>query len=118
VFAAVAQEDRSFKQSGNETIHTGPFGDLPILIFSQDPEHPPPSDIPPQAAKSVSRIWNEMQEELKNLSTCSRRIIARNSGHYVQIDRASLLNEEVTNFIKQIRTEMPEPTDYGSTKIE
>jgi pimeloyl-ACP methyl ester carboxylesterase len=118
LFTAVAQEDKSFKQSGNETIHTGPFGDLPILILSEDPEHSPPSDIPPQAAKSVSKIWNEMQEDLKNLSTRSRRIIARGSGHYVQIDRASLLNEEVTNFIKQIRGDMPEPTDYGSTKIK
>jgi pimeloyl-ACP methyl ester carboxylesterase len=118
LFTAVAQEDKSFKQSGNETIHTGPFGDVPILILSEDPEHSPPSDIPPQAAESVSKIWNEMQEELKNLSTRSRRIIARGSGHYVQIDRASLLNEEVTNFIKQIRGEMPAPTDYGSTKIK
>jgi pimeloyl-ACP methyl ester carboxylesterase len=118
LFAAIAQEDKSFRQSGNETIHTGPFGDLPILIFSEDPEHSPPSDIPPQAAQSVSKVWNEMQEELKDLSTRSRRIIAKGSGHYVQIDRAELLIEKVTNFIKEIRGEMPEPTDYGSTKVE
>ena len=118
LFAAIAQEDKSFRQSGNETIHTGPFGDLPILIFSEDPEHSPPSDIPPQAAQSVSKVWNEMQEELKDLSTRSRRIIAKGSGHYVQIDRAELLIEKVTNLIKDIRGEMPEPTDYGSTKVE
>jgi pimeloyl-ACP methyl ester carboxylesterase len=118
LFAAIAQEDKSFRQSGNETIHTGPFGDLPILIFSEDPEHSPPPDIPPQAAQSVSKVWNEMQEELKNLSTRSRRIVAKGSGHYVQIDRAGLLIEEVTSFVKQIRGEMPEPTDYGSTKVE
>lgn len=115
LFAAIAQEDKSFRQSGNETIHTGPFGDLPILIFSEDPQHSPPSDIPPQAAESVSKVWNEMQEELKNLSTRSRRIIAKGSGHYVQIDRAGLLIEEVTKFVKQIRGEMPESADYGST---
>lgn len=118
LFAAIAQEDKSFRQSGNETIHTGPFGDLPILIFSEDPQHSPPSDIPPQAAESVSKVWNEMQEELKNLSKRSRRIIAKGSGHYVQIDRAGLLIEEVTKFVKQIRGEMPEPADYGSTKVE
>jgi len=118
LFAAIAQEDKSFRQSGNETIHTGPFDDLPILIFSEDLEHSPPSDIPPQAAQSVSKVWNEMQEELKDLSTHSRRIIAKGSGHYVQIDRAELLIEKVTNFIKEIRGEMPEPTDYGSTKVE
>jgi len=36
----------------------------------------------------------------------------------VQIDRVSLLNGEVITFIKQLRGEMPEPTDYGSTKVE
>jgi hypothetical protein len=59
-----------------------------------------------------------MQEELKNLSTRSRRIIAKGSSHYVQVDRVSLLNGEVTNFIKQTHGEMPERTDYGSTKVE
>jgi pimeloyl-ACP methyl ester carboxylesterase len=50
LFAAIAQEDKSFKQSGNETSDTGPFGDLPILVFPENPEHSPPSDIPLQAA--------------------------------------------------------------------
>jgi pimeloyl-ACP methyl ester carboxylesterase len=118
LFAAIAQEDKNFRQSGNETLHTGAFGDLPILIFSEDPEHSPPSDVPPQAAKSVSKVWNAMQEELKGLSTRSRRIIAKGSGHYVQIDRPELLNAEVANFIKQIRGEIPEPADYGSTTVE
>ena len=59
-----------------------------------------------------------MQEDLKKLSTRSRRIIAKGSSHYVQIDRVSLLNGEVIAFIKQIRGEMPEPTDHGSTKVE
>jgi len=36
----------------------------------------------------------------------------------VQIDCASLLIEEITNFVKRIRGEMPEPTDYGSTKVK
>ena len=30
-------EYRAFEQDGLETVHTGPYGDLPILIFSQDP---------------------------------------------------------------------------------
>jgi len=34
--AAVAGELESFDRSGEETVHTGPYGTLPILIFSQD----------------------------------------------------------------------------------
>ncbi|MFY9803533.1 MAG: alpha/beta hydrolase [Candidatus Acidiferrales bacterium] len=118
VVVATAQELSSVPQSGDETIHSGPFGDLPILIFSQDPDSPPLPGFSAQAGKSLSTTWNQMQEELKNLSTRSRRIIAKGSSHYVQIDRVSLLNNEVTTFIKQIRNESPQPTDYGSTKVE
>jgi pimeloyl-ACP methyl ester carboxylesterase len=116
--AAGAQELSSVRQSGDETIHSGPFGDLPILIFSQDPVQPPLPGFSADAGKSLSKTWNEMQEELKNLSTRSRRIIAKGSSHYIQIDRRSLLNGEVTRFIKQVRGETPEPTDYGSTRVE
>lgn len=117
MLAAAGQEFASVPESGEETIHTGPFGDLPILIFSQDPEKQ--ETIPGFSAKvgqELNATWNGMQEDLKKLSTRSRRIIAKGSSHYVQIDRVSLLNGEVIAFIKQIRGEVPEPVaDYGTT---
>jgi pimeloyl-ACP methyl ester carboxylesterase len=119
VIAAATQELGAIGESGNETIHTGPFGDLPVLIFSQDPEHS--ATIPgfsAEVSKALNATWNEMQEDLKKLSTRSRRIIAKGSGHYVQIERVDLLNGEVTTFIRQVRGEAPRPTDYGSTKVE
>jgi pimeloyl-ACP methyl ester carboxylesterase len=96
-----------------ETIHTGPFGDLPILIFSHD-NHPSGSEPP----SKVDEIWDQMQEELKNLSTRSRRIIAKGSGHYIQVERADLLNSEVANLIRQVRGEAPPSLEYGTTKTE
>ena len=59
-----------------------------------------------------------MQEDLKKLSTRSRRIIARGSSHYVQLDRAELVEREVRLFLEQIRGTAPEPADYGSTTTE
>jgi pimeloyl-ACP methyl ester carboxylesterase len=35
-YQAVQAEFDSFDASGQETVHTGPFGDLPILVISQD----------------------------------------------------------------------------------
>lgn len=113
LFTALQREDESFHQSGEETIHTGPFGELPILIFSQD-NHPSGNE---QRSK-VDEIWDQMQEELKSLSTRSRRIIAKGSGHYIQVDRPDLLNSEVANLIRQIRGETPPSTDFGTTKTE
>jgi hypothetical protein len=61
---------------------------------------------------------SSLQEGLKSLSSRSRRIIAQRSTHYIQIDRADLLNLEVPVFIRQIRGDAPEPSDYGSTKAQ
>lgn len=113
LYTALEREDEDFHQSGEETFHTGPFGDLPILIFSQD-NHPSGSE----PRSTVDEIWDQMQEELKSLSTRSRRIIAKGSGHYIQVERSDLLNTEVTNFIRQLRDEVPPSLDYGTTKTE
>ena len=110
--AAVAGELESFDRSGEETVHTGAYGTLPILIFSQDPAH----SIAQGEPAAVAKEWTQMQEDLKLLSTCSRRIIAKGSSHYIQGDRPDLIEREVPIFIEQIRGTTPEPRDYGSTQ--
>lgn len=106
---AAEGEMASFDRSGEETAHTGPYGALPLLIFSQDPA---------KDSSAIARAWNQMQEDLKQLSTRSRRIIARGSSHYIQIDRADLIKQEVPLFIEQIRGTAPQPANYGSTTTE
>ena len=113
LLTALERESENFRQSGEGTIHTGPFGDLPILTFSQD-NHPSASE--PRSKED--EIWDQMREELKSLSTRSRRIIAKGSSHYIQIDRPDLLNSEVADLIRQIRGEALPSIDYGTTKIE
>ncbi len=115
---AIGREFSAMRQSGEETVHTGPFGDMPVLIFSQDPNKTLPPQIPPDMARQFPGIWNGMQQDLKLLSTHSRRIIAKGSSHYIQIERADLLNREVPIFIQQIRGNSSQPTDYGSTTTE
>jgi pimeloyl-ACP methyl ester carboxylesterase len=114
---AVQGEMDNFQKSGEETVHTGPYGDLPILIFSQDPNKPA-EQLPAHLANEMSTTWNGMQENLKQLSTRSHRIIAKGSTHYVQVDRADLVNREVPVFILQIRGTAPHSSDYGTTKTE
>jgi pimeloyl-ACP methyl ester carboxylesterase len=113
-WGAIDAEMESFDRSGMETIHTGPYGALPILIFSQDTAKAAAGDEPPDVAKA----WNQMQENLKKLSTRSRRIIAKGSTHYIQLDRSELIEREVPLFIEQIRGTVPQPENYGSTTTE
>jgi hypothetical protein len=111
--SAWSAEMDSFDRSGQETIRTGPYGALPILIFSQDP-----AKTQVGMTALMASDWNQVQEDLKNLSTHSRRIVAKDSTHYVQLDRADLIKKEVPLFIQQIRGTAPQPTNYGSTTTE
>jgi pimeloyl-ACP methyl ester carboxylesterase len=103
----------SINRSGQETVHTGPYGALPILIISEDP-----AKIPAGVSADAANAFNGMQEDLKKLSTRSRRIIAKGSTHYIHIDRAELIEKEVPLFIEQIRGTAPQPDNWGSTITE
>lgn len=111
--ASLAHEMGSFVKSGDEVAKTGPYGTLPILIFSQDTDH-----TASQGMDKLGPAWNQMQEALKTLSTRSRRIIAKGSGHYIFIDRQDLIEKEVPLFIEQVRGTAPEPKNYGTTVTE
>jgi len=113
---AIQGELAGIAPSAHEVLHTGPFGNLPILIFSQDPDIKQPG-LPEDLRARVSAVWFGLHEDLKLLSTRTRRIVAKGSSHYIQIDRADLLNREVPLFIRQIRGEQ-QPVGYGSTQVE
>jgi hypothetical protein len=103
----------SFNRSGQETVHTGPYGALPILIISEDT-----AKVPAGVSAEAAGVFYGMQEDLKKLSTRSRRIIAKGSTHYIHIDRYELIEKEVPLFIEQIRGTAPQPTNWGSTITE
>ena len=116
--SAIWREYTTFHRSGEETINTGPYGDLPVLIFSRDTQLDKQSmHLPPKLAPEKSAVWDQDQEALKHLSTRSRRIIAKGSGHHIPDDRTDLINREVTIFIQQIRNNESR-NDYGSTVTE
>jgi pimeloyl-ACP methyl ester carboxylesterase len=108
-WSAINAEKDSFDRSGEQTVHTGPYGSLPILIFSQDSA---------KDTSAISQAWNHMQEDLKKLSTRSRRIIAKGSTHYIQLDRPDLIEKEVPQFIEEIRGTAAEPASIGRTVTE
>jgi pimeloyl-ACP methyl ester carboxylesterase len=111
-------EVESLDRSIQEAIHTGPYGSLPILVFSHDPAKGLPKNNPPRWLLEMQDEWSRLQEGLANLSTCSRRIVAKGSSHYIQLDRPDLIGREVSLFIQQIRGVAPQPTNYGSTITE
>ncbi len=95
-------EMKSFPQSAAETAATGSLGDLPLAVLSHDPDKPS-SELPADLAKSTNQVWEKMQEELAHLSTRGTQTIARNSSHYIQIDRPEVVIEGVRKVVDQAR---------------
>jgi pimeloyl-ACP methyl ester carboxylesterase len=95
-------EIKAFPESATQTAATGPFGDLPLAVLSHDPDKPS-NDLPPDLAKSVNKLWKAMQEDLARLSTRSTPTVAKNSGHYIQIDRPDVVIDAVRNVVDQAR---------------
>lgn len=117
VLNTTGREEEDFHPSCNEALQTGPFPNLPILIFSEDPQQRPPGWEPARLFPAFAITWNSLQEGLKQLSPHSRRIIARGSSHYVQIDRPEVVIAEVGHMIRSIQGTEPPPV-YGTTTTE
>jgi pimeloyl-ACP methyl ester carboxylesterase len=82
----------------------GPLGNIPLVVLSHDPEklYPVPGRSP-RSAKELNPQWEELQSELALLSTDSSRVIAKGSGHYIQVDRPDLVVEAVRKLVAQPR---------------
>jgi pimeloyl-ACP methyl ester carboxylesterase len=102
-------EFRSFSESASQAATTGSLGNIPLVVLSHDPEEPEPG-IPADLGKAIDSAWGKMQQELARLSTQSKRTIAKNSGHYIQLDRPDVVVEAVRNVVEQIRRAQSDPS--------
>jgi len=96
------EELKSFSASAAETAATGALGDLPLTVLSHDPDKPV-TDLPADLAKPTNDAWEKMQEELAHLSTRGTQTIAKNSSHYIQIDRPEVVIQAVQAVVDQAR---------------
>ena len=95
-------EGISFPVSAAQAAETGPFGDMPLLVLSHDPDKLY-SELPPDVAKSTNQAWEKMQEELAHLSTRGTQVISKNSSHYIQFDNPALVVSSVHSIVEQDR---------------
>ena len=101
-------ELKAVSESAAQTAATGSLGDMPLVVLSHDPDTPQ-LDLPEDLVKPANDAWQQMQEELTRLSTRGRQIIAKNSGHYIQLDRPDLVVEAVRSVVGQARQAQPAP---------
>jgi pimeloyl-ACP methyl ester carboxylesterase len=95
-------EEKAFAESAAQAATAGSLGDLPLAVVSHDPDRPS-SDLPADLAKPTNEAWEKMQEELAHLSSKGTQAIAKNSGHYIQIDRPDIVTDAVHGVVEQAR---------------
>jgi pimeloyl-ACP methyl ester carboxylesterase len=101
-------ELKAISESAAQTAATGSLGDMPLIVLSHDPDTPQP-DLPEDLVKPTNDVWQQMQQELTHLSTTGKQVIAKNSGHYIQLDRPDIAIEAVRNIVDQARQTQPAP---------
>jgi pimeloyl-ACP methyl ester carboxylesterase len=95
-------ELKAFPVSAAQTAATGSLGDMPVAVLSHDPDKPS-TELPPDLAKPTNAAWQKMQEDLAHLSTRGTQAIAKNSGHYIQLDRPDTVIDAVRGVVNQAR---------------
>jgi pimeloyl-ACP methyl ester carboxylesterase len=93
-------ELKAVSESAAQAATAGKLGDMPLAVLSEDPDKPQP-DLPEDLIKPASDAWQQMQDELAHLSTRSTRVIAKNSGHFIQLDRPEIVIEAVRKVVDQ-----------------
>jgi pimeloyl-ACP methyl ester carboxylesterase len=105
-------EMKALPQSSALTAATGPFGDMPLVVLSHDPDKPV-NELPADLAKPTSEAWEKMQEELAHLSTQGSQTIAKGSSHYIQLDRPDVVIEAIHTLVNRARSAQPASPAQG-----
>jgi pimeloyl-ACP methyl ester carboxylesterase len=103
-------ELKSISKSAAETKASGSLGDTPLIVLSEDPDAPQ-YDLPEDLVRPTNDAWQQMQKELAQLSTRGKQVIAKNSGHYIQLDRPDVVIDAVKDIVNEVRqqTVLPQP---------
>jgi pimeloyl-ACP methyl ester carboxylesterase len=94
-WATASSELANIKKSFEEVRSVTSLGALPLIVLSQGSKNSKMSD-------ERFQQWASLQLELTKLSSNSQRIIAENSGHFVQLDRPELVISAIQRLIESV----------------
>jgi len=98
----IVAEMKAFSESAAQVAATGSLGDMPLVVLSHDPDKHS-SELPEDIAKPTNDAWEKMQEELSHLSTRGTQVVAKNSGHYIQLDRPDVVIDAVRRVVDETK---------------
>lgn len=98
-----------FENGSKPAFQPGSLRDVPVIVLSQG-RPLREKDLPglsPTTRQTFRKTWNELQQELTNLSSNSIRVVAQNSGHLVMIDEPELVIDAILRVLKSSENKTP-----------
>jgi pimeloyl-ACP methyl ester carboxylesterase len=101
---AIADETSSLEESFSENrAHPMSLGDKPLMVLTAGSVQTEGTGLSPEQADQLDRLHSESQAILTRRSENARQIIAKDSGHYIQVDRPALVINAVRTVVDAAR---------------
>ncbi|RUT35525.1 alpha/beta hydrolase [Paenibacillus zeisoli] len=101
-FDAVEEEGQSVPMLA-DMVRGHNLGALPIRVVARGlvPKENAQAGLSKEAGQRIEEIWQEGQREMLKLSTDSRLIVAKKSGHYIIHDEPGLVVKVIKDLVKE-----------------
>lgn len=100
-----AEEADAFETSMGQTRQTGDLGDRPLIVLSAGQLEEEMAAYAGVDEGAYLSAWEALQQELPELSTNSRRIVAEESGHIIPLYQLELVVDAAREVIALSRAE-------------
>ncbi len=81
------------------SMQIGSFGNMPLVVISRGHWDTLPV-LSDDENQEIWEVWQELQSELVELSSEAKQIVAKQSGHFIQIDQPDLVIDAIDEVIQ------------------
>jgi pimeloyl-ACP methyl ester carboxylesterase len=81
--------------------HITSLGDIPLIVLSHGKTQLMPG-VSAEVNRKVEQIWQQIHIELAAQSSRGKRIVAEQSGHYIQFDQPELVVDAIREVVKAV----------------
>jgi pimeloyl-ACP methyl ester carboxylesterase len=79
------------------------LGAIPLIVLSQTDPAKMWSDLPPEVAANLVKVWLDLQKVHASLSSDSSLILAEHSGHFIQQDEPQVVIDAILKLVDKAR---------------
>jgi pimeloyl-ACP methyl ester carboxylesterase len=95
-------EGFAWAPSAAQVRASGALGALPLVVLTRG-HSPLPSSFPAGVQARLEGVWRALQDELAGLSSRSEHLLARQSGHFIQLDQPQLVIAAIEQVVTAVR---------------